>query len=142
MVDRLLQAFAGRIRGLKDSSGDLAYSRDIARAHPGFSVFPSNEACLMEARRGLFAGCISATCNLNAELCGRAFHQGDASALSQAVAVRALFDGKPLVAGVKSALAHRRRDPGLARVVPPLVAWPKDEQIDLAHHLDMLREAH
>jgi 4-hydroxy-tetrahydrodipicolinate synthase len=141
LVDRLLQAFAGRIQGLKDSSGDLAYSRDIAGVQPRFSVFPSNESCLMEARQGLFAGCISATCNLNAEFCRRAFHQGDASALAQAVAIRALFDGKPLVAGVKSALAHLRRDPGLAQVVPPLVAWSKDDQIELARHLDMLRGA-
>jgi 4-hydroxy-tetrahydrodipicolinate synthase len=138
LVERLLQAFAGRIQGLKDSSGDLAYSRDLARAHPRFSVFPSNESCLMEARQGLFAGCISATCNLNAELCRRAFYQGDAAALAQAVAVRALFDGKPLVAGVKSALAHQRREPGLAQLVPPLVAWSNDEQIALARHLDML----
>ncbi len=142
LVERLRRAFASRVQGLKDSSGDLAYSRDIARANPGFSVFPSNEACLMEARQGLFAGCISATCNLNADLCRRAFHQGDAVALAHAVAVRALFDGKPLVAGVKSGLAHQRQDPGLARVVPPLVAWTENEQIDLARHLDMLRGTH
>jgi 4-hydroxy-tetrahydrodipicolinate synthase len=142
LVQQLRQAFATRVQGLKDSSGDLGYARDIARAHPGFCVFPSNEACLMEARQGLFAGCISATCNLNADLCGRAFRQGDASALARAVAVRALFDGKPLVAGVKSGLAHQRQNPGLARVVPPLVAWNENEQIDLARDLDVLRGTH
>ena len=31
---------------------------------PGFDVFPSNEACLLEAREGGFAGCISATANV------------------------------------------------------------------------------
>ena len=36
-------------------------------------MFPSTEAVLLEARAGAFAGCISATANLNADLCARAW---------------------------------------------------------------------
>jgi 4-hydroxy-tetrahydrodipicolinate synthase len=71
LVKRLLDAFGARIVGLKDSSGDMAYAREVATASPGFNVFPSTEAVLMEARSGVFAGCISATANLNADLCAR-----------------------------------------------------------------------
>jgi len=86
-------------------------------------VFPSTEACLIEARSGIFAGCISATANLNADLCQRAWSTGDAGALDTAVTIRKLFDGKPLVSGVKSTLAHIHNDPGWARVAPPLAPF-------------------
>jgi 4-hydroxy-tetrahydrodipicolinate synthase len=86
-------------------------------------VFPSTEACLIEARSGIFAGCISATANLNADLCQQAWSSGDAAALDAAVAIRKLFDGKPLVSGVKSTLAHIHNDAGWARVAPPLAPF-------------------
>jgi 4-hydroxy-tetrahydrodipicolinate synthase len=123
LIARLLEAHRGRIVGLKDSSGDMAYAREAARVAQDFDVFPSTEACLIEARSGAFAGCISATANLNADLCQQAW-QGDAAALDAAVTIRKLFDGKALVSGVKSTLAHIHNDAGWARVAPPLAPFP------------------
>ena len=120
LIKRLLESFPTRIVGLKDSSGDMAFANAAAAVSPDFAVFPSTEACLIEARSGAFAGCISATANLNADLCARAWSQGDTAALDTAVTIRKLFDGKPLVSGVKALLAHIHGDPGLARVKPPL----------------------
>jgi 4-hydroxy-tetrahydrodipicolinate synthase len=121
LVSRLLEAFPGRIVGLKDSSGDMDYARQMAALSTAFDVFPSTEACLAEARGGQFAGCISATANLNSADCAKAFHQGDESALARAVIVRKSFDGKPLIPGVKAGLAQMLGEPSLARVLPPLV---------------------
>ncbi len=123
LIKRLLDSFPARIVGLKDSSGDMAYARSAAAISPGFAVFPSTEAALIEARQGAFAGCISATANLNADLCARAWGTGDTAALDAAVTIRKLFDGKPLVSGVKALLAHIHGDPALARVKPPLAAF-------------------
>jgi len=123
LVRRLLDTFGARLVGLKDSSGDMAYAREVAAISPAFSVFPSTEAVLMEARGGAFAGCISATANLNADLCQRAWSGGDAAALDTAVAIRKLFDGRPLVPGIKALLAHIHGDPALARVLPPLATF-------------------
>ena len=123
LIERLLESFSGRIVGLKDSSGDMAYARAAAAVSPDFAVFPSTEACLVDARSGAFAGCISATANLNADLCARAWSQGDTGALDAAVTIRKLFDGKPLVSGVKALLAHIHDDAGLARVRPPLAPF-------------------
>lgn len=120
LVGSLIEAFPDRMAGLKDSSGDLEYARAIAALSPAFDVFPSNESCLAEARSGVFAGCISATANLNSADCARGYHQGDDAALSRAVAVRKGMDGKPLIPGVKALLAERLGLPGLARVMPPL----------------------
>ena len=139
LVGRLIEAFPTRVVGLKDSSGDLAYERLLAERHKGFSVFPANEATLLEGRSGVFAGCISATCNLNSDLCARAWHAGDEAALSTAVAIRKLFDGKPLVAGVKAGLAHLHGDAALARPMPPLTAWAPSDAANLGAALDQAR---
>src|SRR5207247_429435 len=96
LIKRLLDAFDRRIAGLKDSSGDMAYARQAAAVSPGFQVFPSTEAALIEARSGVFAGCISATANLNTDLCARAWRSGDAGALDAASDIRKLVDGKQL----------------------------------------------
>jgi 4-hydroxy-tetrahydrodipicolinate synthase len=124
LIRRLLQSFGERIVGLKDSSGDMAYAREAAAILPRFKVFPSTEAALNEARLGPFAGCISATANLNADLCARAYRSGDAVALGEAVAIRKLFDGKTLVPGIKALLAHIHDDSQWARVQPPLSDFP------------------
>lgn len=124
LIRRLLGQFGDRIVGLKDSSGDMAYARQAAAVAPTFRVFPSTEAVLMEARAGAFAGCISATANLNADLCARAFHLGDAAAHEAAVAIRRLFDGKALVPGIKALLAQIHGDPEWARTLPPLAPYP------------------
>src|SRR5262249_16654088 len=111
LIRRLRENFPGRIAGLKDSSGDMNFARAAAAVARDFAVFPSAEGAVIEARAGPYAGCISATANCNPDLCARAWRQGDAAALAAAVAIRSLFDGKPLVSGVKALLAHIHGDP-------------------------------
>ena len=139
LIRRLLGSFGDRIIGLKDSSGDMAFAREAAAIAPRFAVFPSTEAALPQARSGPFAGCISATANLNADLCARAYRSGDTAALAQAVAIRNLFDGKPLVAGVKALLAHIHDDPQWARLAPPLSAFPAGDLAAAVSGYDAVR---
>ncbi|HEY5215353.1 MAG TPA: dihydrodipicolinate synthase family protein [Pseudolabrys sp.] len=139
LIERLLESFPTRIVGLKDSSGDMAFARSAAAVSPGFAVFPSTEAALLEARQGAFAGCISATANLNADLCARAWRAGDTAALDAAVAIRKLFDGKPLVSGVKALLAHIHGDPALGRVKPPLAAFSAADRASVVAGHDAVR---
>jgi 4-hydroxy-tetrahydrodipicolinate synthase len=139
LVGRLIGTFGTRIVGLKDSSGDMAYAREAAKVAPGFKVFPSTEAVLMEARAGVFAGCISATANLNADLCAQAWRDGDAGALDAAVSIRKLFDGKQLVPGVKALIAHIHDDAGWGRVQPPLSVFPAQDRAAVSNAYDSLR---
>lgn len=139
LIKRLVDAHGPRIVGLKDSSGDMPYAREAAKVAPGFAVFPSNEAALIEARSGIFAGVISATANCNPDLCARAWQKGDQAALDQAVTIRKLFDGKALVSGVKALLAHIHGDPALARVKPPLAAFPAADQAAVLAGYDAVR---
>src|SRR5690242_12615599 len=139
LVRRLLASFGNRIVGLKDSSGDMAYAREAAAIAPSFKVFPSTEAALPEARSGPFAGCISATANLNADLCARAYHAGDPTALAEAVAIRKLFDAKPLVPGIKALLGHIHGDPQWARTQPPLFDYPAADRAAAIAGYDSVR---
>jgi 4-hydroxy-tetrahydrodipicolinate synthase len=139
LLKRLIDAHGGRLAGLKDSSGDMDYARAAATVAPGFKVFPSTEACLIEARTGVFAGCVSATANLNPDLCQRAWASGDTVALDAAVAIRKLFEGKALVSGVKALLGHIHRDPELARMMPPLAAFPPADHAAVTGGYDRIR---
>ena len=63
LVRRLVESFGGRIVGLKDSSGDMAYAREAAAIAPGFRVFPSTEAALPEARNSFVNAVLQACGN-------------------------------------------------------------------------------
>jgi len=139
LIRRLLDSYPFRMAGLKDSSGDMAYARSAAAISKDFAVFPSNEATLLEARGRAFAGCISATANCNADLCARAWYNGDEAALKAAVAIRKLFEGKALVSGVKALLAHIHGDLALARVKPPLVPFSAADRAALIAGHDAVR---
>jgi len=141
LIAQLIEAFGAAIRGLKDSSGNMTYAQAAAALAPGFDVFPASEATLLAARDGPFAGCISATANLNSDLCARAYHGGDADALAQAVAIRELVSGRPTVATVKALLAHCHGDPAWAQMMPPLSALNETEQSALAAQYDAVRAA-
>ncbi len=141
LLRSIVARFGERVIGLKDSSGDLPYARAAAEVAPGFRVFPSTEAALLEARTGVFAGCISATANLNADLCARAFHHRDESAHKTAVAIRGLFDGLPLVPGIKALLAHIHRDAGLAETMPPLAPFPAETAKAVIAKYESLRKS-
>ena len=139
LIRRLLDAHGERLVGLKDSSGDMAFAAGAAAVSPRFKVFPSTEAALPQARSGPFAGCISATANLNADLCARAYRTGDAAALTEAVAIRNLFDGKALVSGVKTLVAHIHGDPQWARTAPPLAAFPAGDRVAVVAGYEAVR---
>ncbi|MEP6789950.1 MAG: dihydrodipicolinate synthase family protein [Ramlibacter sp.] len=127
------------LRGLKDSSGDLAYSRSVVAAAPGFDVFPSSEATLCDAGKDGFAGCISATTNLTSAGSQVAWQHQDTpqgrNAVEQATGQRAILGRHALVANVKAALAALYNDAEWARTCPPLSPRNRAQQKSLADDL-------
>ncbi len=132
IVAEAVSRIGPRIAGIKDSSGDLPYCRTVAAISPQLNVFPATEAALLEARSGVFAGCISASANTNSDLCARAFHDGDEDASAKAVAIRGLFAGLNMVSAVKGMMSAVRNEPSLARTRPPLGTLPPETCADLA----------
>ncbi len=123
LVSRLAQAFPGRFVGIKDSSGDIDFSRRIVKALTDFRVFPSTEAILSEARAEGFAGCISATVNVTCQLAGRVWRAPsgtDDGSQMLLTKLRQVIATYPLVPAVKFLVARRSRNEGWRRVLPPL----------------------
>ncbi|TMH35317.1 MAG: dihydrodipicolinate synthase family protein [Betaproteobacteria bacterium] len=124
VVAELRRRHPAALVGLKDSAGDLAYSREIVRAVPELDVFPGSEASLVQANADGFAGCISASVNLTAAPSQAGWSaQGTpdgAAAIAKAAAMRAALSRQPLIASVKAALAVRYDDAEWSRLCPPL----------------------
>lgn len=122
VVARLVEINPQRFTGIKDSSGNLNYCRELVKRVPGLRVFPSSETVLAEARQSGFAGCISATVNISAPLCASLAESGDAGGLAARIArIRADISAHPLVPSVKYLVGRRTGDDVWERVMPPFV---------------------
>jgi 4-hydroxy-tetrahydrodipicolinate synthase len=139
-IARLIERHPGTIAGLKDSSGDITFSRSLAARFPGFDVFPSSEGSLTEWKSSGFAGCISATTNITGRLSQLAWSDPESAAgrdaAAEAMAIRTVLGNFPLMASVKAALAAMTGDPGWERLMPPLRPLSTDERKQLLVKLD------
>src|SRR5262249_42325586 len=122
VVERLHRDHPEVVIGLKDSAGDLAYTRELARRLPRLDVFPRPGGSLAEARPAPFAGCISAPTNVTGPPARLAWREPESAAgkqaLAEAVAIREALAKLPLVAAVKAALGELRADPAWRRLHP------------------------
>jgi 4-hydroxy-tetrahydrodipicolinate synthase len=139
-IRALKKLHSGVLAGLKDSSGDIGYSRSVVQAVGDFDVFPSSEATLATARADGFAGCISATTNITAADAQLAWKlQGKPESerhAARASGQRNLLARAQLVASVKAALASRYHDEEWLRMCPPLPPRSAREAQDLGRELD------
>lgn len=128
VIERLLASHPGQIRGLKDSSGDLAHTLHLIAAFPRLAIFAGADNHLLEVLAAGGAGTISAAANLNAAA-SRAVHDafttGERAAAESGIAlvraVRAALQRRPLIPALKAVLAATAADPAWRRVRPPLL---------------------
>lgn len=132
LVERLLTAYPGRLRGMKDSSGDLEYADQMAAMFSGaFDVFPGSEAPLPDAAAKGYAGCISASVNATAVQAGRVWRsrahvaRGDAEELR---ALRAAIQSVPMAAAAKYLTALRTGNDTWQRMLPPLTGLNREQR--------------
>lgn len=135
ILNALHEKHGERIAGLKDSSNDLEYCHAAAAVSQNFKVFPSDEATLLTGKDAGFAGCISATASLNSALCAEALISGNVKLLDNAVAIRKVFDGLPLVAAVKHSVSLLTGDSRWRRMRAPLIELEKDQKSTLEARL-------
>jgi len=126
VVEKLAARNPGVLAGVKDSSGDLAYSKELARRVPTIGVFPSSEGTLSTADEFGFAGCISATTNVNGAISQKAWQErGTESGIEAgkaALAIRETLSAFPLVPAVKWAVSLIHDDPFWRKLQLPLSA--------------------
>ena len=143
VVERLVRRNPDVLQGVKDSSGNFAYSADLARRLSQLDVFPSSEGTLSSAGDHGFAGCISATTNVTGTLAQQAWRGRGTDAGRQAgdkaLAVRNAISQFPLVPAVKWAVSRIHRDPFWQRTQPPLTELGPHEAKALDAALEPLR---
>ena len=144
LLERLSKAYPKTIVGMKDSSGDWAYTESVIKllAPSGFRVYAGSEVFLMRTLHAGGVGCISATANVNpraiAQLAAH-WQESDAdqhqTALDQ---VRSIFAQYQMIAGMKTVVAHYSKDSEWLRVRPPLIQLSADQQAKLLSELQKI----
>lgn len=131
LIERLVARYPETVVGLKDSSGDTAYTSSVMQAQPAFRVFCASESLLLETMRNGGAGCISACANFNpaaiVRLCEN-WQGPDAEALQKAVnPVRGIIESRPMIAALKAGTAAHGGYASFATVRPPLTELNGEE---------------
>jgi len=126
LVGKLAETFPETITAIKDSSGDWENTKAYIAAAPGISVFPGSEANMPDRLKAGAAGCISATCNVNATMIRALYDAGvgaEGSALETEVnRVRGLMQSAGLIPAIKWLLEDATGRESIGRVRPPLLA--------------------
>ena len=124
VIKSLVEIYPKRFKGIKDSSGDLKYCASLVSASTNLMVFPSSETTLQNAVSSGFAGCISATVNITAELCGRLWKDRknpNTEIIKEISHVRGAITGPNLIPGVKYLIGKRCKNNIWENVLPPFV---------------------
>lgn len=129
LIDRLTSAFPTVVRGIKDSSGDIANKTAMVDRFPGFSVLAGADPLLLPLLRAGGSGCITATSNLRADALRVIWDHWNtpdkAGAVDQAQteinAWRELTNTYVQLPTVKAMLARRRNNMDWCNLRPPFV---------------------
>ncbi len=125
LIARLLAAFPGVVKGIKDSSGDYANSKSYADhfAKDGFEVYAGDDSLLRPMLQVGGAGCITAAANVNCAIGAQVYAHWDAAAGEEAqlvlTATRKAVTSVPLIPGLKSLVARNTGDARWTAIRPP-----------------------
>ena len=125
LVGRLLKAYPGKIKGLKDSSGDFANTRSYVEhfAADGFEVYCGDDSALHGLLAIGGAGCITAAANVGCAISAKVYAargtaEGEAMQMTL-TAVRGAVTSQALIPGLKSLVARNLADPAWLTLRPP-----------------------
>ena len=125
LIERLLKAYPGTIRGVKDSSGDHANMKAMidAFARDGFEVYSGSDEYLQRILAEGGAGCITAASNANSHWGGIVYAKrtGPEADAAQAVltATRRAATSVPLIPGLREIIARSTGDDHWRTIRPP-----------------------
>jgi 4-hydroxy-tetrahydrodipicolinate synthase len=125
LIGRLLKAFPGVFKGVKDSSGDYANMKAMidAFASQGFEVYTGSDEFLQKILAEGGAGCITAASNANSHwgaivYAKRTGPEADA-AQAMLAATRKAATSFPLIANLREVIARSTGDDGYRVIRPP-----------------------
>ncbi len=125
LIGRLLKAFPGAIKGVKDSSGSYENMKAMidAFAADGFEVYSGSDEFVQRILADGGAGCITAASNTNSHWGGIVYAKrtGPEADAAQAVlnATRKAATSVPLISGLREIIARSTGDAAWRTIRPP-----------------------
>lgn len=125
LVERLLRAYPGVVKGIKDSSGDFANTKAYVDhfARDGFEVYCGDDGHLRQLLAAGGAGCITAASNVTSAVNARVYagREGEAGAQAQEslTALRRAVTSQALIPGLKALIARHHGDRAWQTMRPP-----------------------
>lgn len=142
LLDRLITAFPGVIRGMKDSSGDLANQLAVLErfAPRGFELYTGGDDLLQTVLKKGAAGCITAAANINCGSGRVVYANPDAPAADAAhlvlAATRKAVTKFNLIASLKAVVARNTGNAAWNNIRPPHLKLTEAEQAELLAAID------
>jgi 4-hydroxy-tetrahydrodipicolinate synthase len=133
LIGRLLKAFPGVVKGVKDSSGDYSNMKAMidAFAKDGFEVYSGSDEFVQRILADGGAGCITAASNVNARFGGIVYAKrtGPEADAAQAVlnATRKAATSVPLIPGLREIIARSTGDDGWRTIRPPHLKLSREQ---------------
>ena len=137
LITRLLRAYPGAFRGIKDSTGDWANTKGYvdAFAGEGFEVYCGDDGHLHQLLNAGGAGSISAASNVSVAENARVYAgwntEAGAAAQRTLSAMRAAVTSAPLIPGLKALVARHTGHTGWETIRPPHVALTAEQRARL-----------
>jgi 4-hydroxy-tetrahydrodipicolinate synthase len=141
LIEKLLSKYPGIVAGVKDSSGDWSNTKAMLDnfAKSGFDVFAGSEVFLLDNMRNGGKGCITATGNINPGPIASVYknwRSAEADKLQAGVtATRKVVQKQPMIAALKSAVAHFAHDAEWRTCRPPLTELTRKQEEELITEL-------
>jgi 4-hydroxy-tetrahydrodipicolinate synthase len=128
LIARLLKAYPGTVKGIKDSSGDFANTKSYVDnfARDGFEVYCGDDGALQQLLSIGGAGCITAASNVGSAWNAQVYANWDNEVGTQAqttlTAIRKAVTSAALIPGLKALVARNTGDPAWEHIRPPHMA--------------------
>jgi len=113
VISTLHREFPNTVIGIKESEGDLSFTKRILKTVPGFQVFVGNEKQIIEAVYLGAAGSICGIANLYPELICSLYEAGQSGNSPNPANLEAIFQalsGLPFIPAAKSVMEKRQND--------------------------------
>lgn len=129
-IEALRREFPETVIGIKESEGNLSFTKTILKTLPGFKVFVGNEGQIIEAVHLGGAGAICGIANLYPELICSLYRQAQKNQAPNPIEIEAVFkalQGIPFIPAAKS-LMEKRQGNIWREVRPPLMCLSIEEK--------------
>lgn len=136
LIERILRAHPGAMKGIKDSTGDWSNTKSYIDnfAADGFEVYCGDDSHLLQNLQAGGAGSISAASNVSAATNAKVYanwQTGADAAQATLTAMRSAVTSAPLIPGLKALVARHTGDADWENIRPPHIKLTAEQKAKL-----------